>query len=206
MLYYETISPSTLELLKSIQSIPALQDTYLVGGTSLALQMGHRKSIDLDIFGSIQTPVSEIRQVLAVEHTVQVLKESRNINICLVDGVKVDFVNYSYSLLKPMVVQDNLRLASVEDIAAMKISAVIGRGTKKDFIDLYFLLKSYSLKDILDFYSAKYPDGTLFIALKSLTYFEDAEPDPMPEMLETANWPQVKETISSAVRDYLSRR
>lgn len=204
MLHYETISPSTLELLKSIQSIPFLQDTYLVGGTALALQLGHRKSIDLDIFGSISASSSEIRQTLSAKHSVQVLKESANIDIYLVDGVKVDFVNYSYGLIQPVIVQDNLRLAAIEDIAAMKIAAVIGRGTKKDFTDLFFLLKRYSLKEILGFYSSKYPDGTLFIALKSLTYFEDAESDPMPEMLENVIWAQIKESVSSSVRSYLS--
>ena len=204
MLHYETISPSTLELLKSIQSIAFLQDTCLVGGTALALQLGHRKSIDLDIFGSITASSSEIRQTLSAKHSVQVLKESANINIYLVDGVKVDFVNYSYGLVEPVVVQDNLRLASIEDIAAMKIAAIIGRGTKKDFIDLFFLLRRYSLKELLGFYSAKYPDGTLFIALKSLTYFEDAESDPMPEMLEHMNWAQIKESVSLSVRSYLS--
>ncbi len=79
MLHYETISPETLELLKSIQSIPALYDACLVGGTALALQLGHRKSIDLDMFGCIHSPVSEIRRELSDGHTLQILKESDNI-------------------------------------------------------------------------------------------------------------------------------
>ncbi len=205
MLHYETISPATLELLKSIQSISDLHDTCLVGGTALALQLGHRKSIDLDMFGNIHSPASEIRRKLSETHTLQILKESDNINIYLVDGVKVDFVNYAYDWLNPIVTEDNLRLASVEDIAAMKIAAVIGRGTRKDFIDLYFLLRTYSMKEILDFYSDKYPDGSLFIAVKSLSYFDDAETDPMPEMLESVSWQCVKETIASAVRDFAGR-
>lgn len=204
MLHYETISPTTLELLKSIQSIPNLHDTRLVGGTALALQLGHRKSIDLDMFGSINSPVSEIRQKLSKEHIMQILKESDNINIYLVDGVKVDFVNYAYDWLKPIIEEEGLRLASIEDIAAMKIAAIIGRGTKKDFVDLYFLLRIYSMKEILDFYSTKYPDGSLFIAIKSLSYFDDAESDPMPEMLEAISWPYIKETIVNTLRSFLS--
>lgn len=205
MLHYETISPATLELLKNIQSIPALHDTCLVGGTALALQLGHRKSIDLDMFGSIHSPASEIRRKLSDGHMLQILKESDNINIYLVDGVKVDFVNYVYDWLNPIVTEDTLRLASVEDIAAMKIAAVIGRGTKKDFIDLYFLLRTYSMTEILDFYSSKYPDGSLFIAVKSLSYFDDAESDPTPEMLEPVSWQRIKETIAAAVRDFACR-
>lgn len=81
MLHYETISPAALELLKSLQSFPDLHDTCLVGGTALALQLGHRKSIDLDIFGSIHTPMSEIRRKLSESHRVQILKESDNISI-----------------------------------------------------------------------------------------------------------------------------
>lgn len=86
----------------------------------------------------------------------------------------------------------------------MKVAAIIGRGTKKDFIDLYFLLRIYSLQEILDLYSSKYPDGTLFVAIKSLTYFEDAESDPLPEMLEQIDWAEVKGTIVSAVRNLLA--
>lgn len=133
-----------------------------------------------------------------------IIWKSENICIYIVDGVKVDFVKYPYSLLKPVVEQDNLRLASVEDIAAMKVAAIIGRGTRKDFIDIYFLLKIFSLQEILDLYSSKYPDGTLFVAIKSLTYFEDAESDPVPEMLEAVNWSEVKKDIVSAVRNLLA--
>ena len=91
-------------------------------------------------------------------------------------------------------------LASIKDIAAMKIYAIIGRGTKKDFIDMFFLLQRFSLEDILDFYVKKYPDGSLFMALKSLSYFDDAEGDPMPKMLEQVSWEQVKDAIGEAIR------
>ena len=81
----------------------------------------------------------------------------------------------------------------------MKIAAIIGRGTKKDFIDLYFLLKQYSLKEILNLYLQKYPDGSLFIAMKSLSYFEDAEADPLPVMFEELSWPDVKALIGESI-------
>lgn len=171
----------------------------MVGGTALALQLGHRNSVDLDLFGTIAATSDEIRSTLSAKYQVNIIKESANINIYVVDGVKVDFVNYSYGWIDNEVRDDSIILAGVKDIAAMKIAAVIGRGTKKDFIDLFFLLRHFSLQQILDLYMQKYPDGSMFIAMKSLTYFEDAEPDPMPVMFESADWGNVKDTIRKAV-------
>ena len=161
--------------------------------------MGHRNSIDLDLFGSIAASSEEIREILSAGHQINIIKESKNINIYVVDGVKVDIVNYRYGWLEDAVKDDIIVLASISDIAAMKIAAIIGRGTKKDFIDLFFLLRTFSLQQILDLYMQKYPDGSMFIAMKSLTYFEDAESDPMPKMFENVSWETVKESIRNSV-------
>jgi hypothetical protein len=199
MLQYQTIEPGTLQLLKSLQAMPLFQGLRLVGGTALALQLGHRKSIDLDLFGRLEADPLEILEALEESHTVSVIKESKNIHIYMVDGVKVDFVNYKYSWIDEPVVDSDITLASVKDISAMKIAAVIGRGTKKDFIDIDTLLCSFTLRELLELYMQKYPDGTLFIAMKSLTYFEDAESDPMPFMFEDTDWENVKTRIREAV-------
>lgn len=199
MLQYKTIHPETLHLLKDLQSLPILNGTRLVGGTALALQLGHRKSIDLDLFGTVQTSSEELREVLSEGHTLTIGKESKNIHIYLIDGVKVDIVNYNYPWIDLPVESDGFVLAGVKDIAAMKISAIVGRGTKKDFIDLYFLLRRFSLQEILEMYREKYQDGSIFIAMKSLCYFEDAEPDPFPAMFEDIIWEEVKQTIRQAV-------
>ena len=121
------------------------------------------------------------------------------IHIYLIDGVKVDLVNYKYDWIGSPVQEDVIRLAGVKDIAAMKVAAIIGRGTKKDFIDMNRLLQIYSLKEILDMYMQKYPDGSLFIAMKSLSYFEDAESDPMPFMFDEIDWGVVKASIREAI-------
>jgi len=199
MLHYTTIEPRTLQLLKQLQSEPIFSGCRLVGGTALALQLGHRNSVDLDLFGSIAASSEEIREILSAGHQINIIKESKNINIYVVDGVKVDIVNYRYGWLEDAVKDDIIVLASISDIAAMKIAAIIGRGTKKDFIDLFFLLRTFSLQQILDLYMQKYPDGSMFIAMKSLTYFEDAESDPMPKMFENVSWETVKEFISDSV-------
>ena len=182
MLYLETVESSTLELLKKLQRLPVLEQTRLVGGTALALQLGHRKSIDLDFFGTVDCEAEYLRESIAGIASLTILKESPHIHIYIVDGIKVDIVNYKYPWLDDVVLEQGLRLASVSDIAAMKITAIIGRGTKKDFIDIAFLLHHFSLEEILHFYAAKYNDSSVFMAMKSLAYFDDAEADPMPDM------------------------
>ena len=166
------------------------------------MQLGHRSSIDLDFFGSVQASSDELREALSARHSITIVKESKNINIYIIDGVKVDMVNYRYSWINEPVQGDGFILAGLKDIAAMKIAAVVGRGTKKDFIDLYFLLQHFSLHEILDFYMQKYPDGSMFIAMKSLSYFEDAEADPMPVMFDDVSWEDVKVFIRQAIVSY----
>ena len=200
MLHLETIESNTLELLRKLQSLYIFKNSRLVGGTALALQLGHRKSVDLDLFGTIEITPEEIQEVCRKAGELEISKVSRNINIFWIDGIKVDCVNYPYGWLDECRVLDGIRLASVNDIAAMKISAIINRGTKKDFIDLYFLLQKMSLNHILDLYDQKYPDGSRFIAIKSLTYFEDAEDDPMPFMFNDITWNDVKASIITEVR------
>lgn len=197
MLHYTTIDPSTLELLKKLQKLSCLADTRLVGGTAYALQKGHRKSIDIDLFGSVDVTPEELQEELKNIGSLQILKNSKHIHVYALNGVKVDIVNYSYPWLEPAVIEDGLRLAHVKDICAMKLAAITGRGSKKDFVDLYFLLQSFELAEIFDLYSQKYKDGSVFLAMKSLSYFDDAEKDPDPEMLIPVTWKSIKDSISS---------
>lgn len=199
MLFYETIEPSTLDLLRRIQSEALFKECRLVGGTSLALQFGHRKSIDLDFFGKFEPDPLQIKDLLKGIGSVQVLQESKFIFQYVVNDVKVDFVNYPYGWISERVDEDNLYLAGPRDIAAMKLAAITNRGTKKDFIDLFELLGHFSLTQMLDFYKDKYADGIPFTTLKSLTWFEDAEDDPMPTMLRDYSWEKVKDRISAEV-------
>lgn len=197
MLYLSTVESTTLELLKRLQQLPVLSNTRLVGGTALALQLGHRKSIDLDFFGRINVNSQELREALQTLGMLTVLSDSKNIHIYVLNGVKIDIVNYTYPWIDDVVCKDGIRLASPKDIAAMKITAIEGRGTKKDFVDIYFLLKTYSLNNILDFYAQKYSDSSSFMAMKSLAYFEDAEEDPMPYMFVDVSWDEIKRSILS---------
>lgn len=195
MLQTQTIRPELLELLRAIMSSELFSGFNLVGGTALALQIGHRFSIDIDMFGNAEIDEFEFIEELSAFGNVIVLKKSKNIIILSVDGIKVDFVNYKYPLLEKITTIENIRLVSDKDIAAMKLNAIAGIGSRKDFIDLYFLLKKYSLRMLLDFYKTKYADGSEFMVLKSLTYFEDAETEEMPVMYESINWNEIKQII-----------
>lgn len=203
MLSYKTVEPHTLELLKRIMAEPLFADMRLVGGTALALQYGHRQSVDLDVFGSMPQDAEVMEEKLSLIGELHIIKSSDRIRIYSLDRTKVDFVDYSrYPWIDKPVVDGTVRLASPKDIAAMKVNAAEGRGTKKDFIDIYFLLQHYSLSDILDFYSQKYPEYSKFRALMSLTYFEDAEDQLMPKMFKAVSWETVKKEIDNAVKVY----
>lgn len=136
--------------------------------------------------------------------SVVLLSKSKNILVYVVNDVKVDFVNYDYRWVKPVLNIQGFRLASKEDIVAMKLNAIAGRGSKKDFIDLFFLLKQFSLGELLDFYKSKYPDGSEFMVLKSLGYFDDADEDETPNMLLPMNWEQVKIHIAQQLKEYFN--
>ncbi|WP_396169427.1 nucleotidyl transferase AbiEii/AbiGii toxin family protein [Flavobacterium sp.] len=199
MLQTQTVSPELLELLEKIMKLDSFNDYLLVGGTSLALQMGHRNSIDIDLFGNCEINEELFTRTLNGFGTFEVFKKSKNILITSINGVKVDFVNYKYPLLRDYIVINGIRMASKEDIAAMKINAIAGRGSKKDFIDLYFLLNEFSLTEIIDFYLQKYFDGSKFMAIKSLSYFSDADIDQTPDIYLDFNWETCKQKIISEV-------
>ena len=200
MLHRKTITTPTLGILKNITAIPELSGFNLAGGTSLALQIGHRLSVDLDFFGDRPFETQEILDLLKPIGQVRMLSQSKNILILNVEGVKVDFVNYRYPLIKEIVQIEGLRLLDLPDIAAMKLAAIAGRVRKKDFIDIYFLLKKYSLAQFFEFYNAKYEDGSILMVSRSITYFDDADQDEDLMIFKKTSWQTVKETILKEVR------
>lgn len=203
MLSIQTVQPDTLELLKAISAQPEVKELRLVGGTALALQYGHRQSVDLDFFGRLPEDKDELIDVVRRVGDVTVLNRSKIILQMVVNQVKVDFVDYSrYPWIDEPILGDGFVLASDKDIAAMKINAIMGRGTRKDFIDLYVLLQHYSLTQIMDFYRQKYPEFSEYRALLSMTYFDDAEMQDMPLMFIKTPWKSMKTSIIQAIEAY----
>lgn len=198
MLHVETVSSDTLALLKRIQALAILSETRLVGGTALALHLGHRRSIDLDFFGTwdesnLQSELESCGRVVRTGGTLRM-------QFYEIDGIKVDFVTYPYAWIKEASIIDGIRLAHMEDIAAMKLETIVNRGSKKDFMDVAVLLEHFTLKQMLALYRRKYPNGVMLHVMRSLVYFEDAEGTGMPAMLKPLTWEVAKERISDAVR------
>lgn len=200
MLRTFTVERRTLALLKQLQQMPLLQNSRLVGGTALALQLGHRNSIDLDFFGEFQNSYIDFLNTFNNEGlTVNSLQNTKSIHIFEIEGVKVDIVNYPYKWLEDPIEDDGIKLSGLKDIASMKLAAITNRGTKKDFIDMYFLLQHFSLNEMVEYYKTKYDTNSIYNVIRSLVYFADAENDPMPKMYIPVIWDEVKSVIKESV-------
>ena len=204
MLQTQAVNPQLLGLLRKLMEVDVFHPFVLVGGTSLALQIGHRMSVDIDLFGEVELDEYGFTDILNDIGSTVLLKKSKNILIYSVDGIKLDFVNYGYPWLALPSLVENVRLASREDITAMKLNAIVGRGSKKDFIDLFFLLNEFSLAEMVEFYYMKYQQNSLLMVLKSLTYFDDADEEDDPVILDKCNWERVKRTIRREVKKHIT--
>lgn len=203
MLQLQTVKPNTLKLLKSLMHKEYLNSFVLVGGTALALQMGNRESIDLDLFSTADFSSNEILSSLLNDYQIIVNNQLTQTLISTINQVKVDFIKFHYPIIRPFVIIENIRMASIEDIAAMKLDAITGRGSKKDFYDLFFLLQHYSIDELFSFYSEKYPHQTTFHVIRGLSYFEDAEIQPNPIVFDkTISWDVVKQKIISTIQGF----
>ena len=208
MLQDKAVLPGTLALLRRLVSLNDLSDFALVGGTALALKYGHRYSEDLDLFNHREFDRNKIKELLQKEfgnhftHQETGFKKSL---FCSIHNVKVDVIYYPHMLIREIVVIDEIPMYSDEDISAMKIQAILGRGKKKDFWDLALLLEKYGLENIMNWHSEKFPNQMLLISIpQTITYFDDAELSQDPDCLNGLSWEQVKEIIRKAVRDYLA--
>lgn len=208
MLQFKTVEPITLSVLRTLMNLPELQNFALVGGTALALKYGHRLSIDLDLFSTIPFENNKILDILKKEFGNKLAIESSTAKwgiFCYVEDIKVDIVYYPHPLIDKLEVEDGIRLYSSADIVGMKINAILGRGKKKDFWDLYELLEHYSLEEIIDLHRKKFPDQNLLITIpQSIIYFVDAEESEDPVSLKGQTWDLVKKRIQEKVRNYLA--
>jgi hypothetical protein len=195
-MHKEAISKSTERVLAKITGQIG-SGFYLAGGTALAIQLGHRLSIDLDWFSANDFSRNTLREMLSRAGHFELTEEEEGTMHGLLDDVRMSFLRYPYPLLFPLVEFEGSRLADERDIAAMKLDAVSSRGSKKDFIDIYFLLEKYPLSDLLEIFEKKYAaiKFNRIHILKSLSYFEDAESEPTPIMLKSVSWEEVKKKI-----------
>ena len=194
------IDPATFSLIQELQAIPELKEFCLVGGTALALQLGHRNSIDIDLFSIKEFDDTEIMDLLNSKYSVQEIFRRSNTIISLVNNIKTDFIRHNYPLLKQPITEEGITFLSKQDIAGMKFHAIIQSGKRlKDFIDIYFLLEHYSMQQMVGFFASKYTYSNPMIAMKAVNYFDDIDEniDP-PKMLNPLSVKTITDRIKEA--------
>jgi predicted nucleotidyltransferase component of viral defense system len=207
MLRIETVEPHTFSVLKQLMQMPELKDFALVGGTALSLLYGHRMSVDLDLFSN--KPFDNEIIVNALKNQFGASFDNRSTNprfgiFCFVNEVKIDIVRHPHPIIRPELLIDEIRMFSTEDIVAMKVQAILGRGKKKDFWDVAELLKHYPIVDFINLHKEKYTTQNLYITVpQAITYFADADESEDPICLQNQSWDSVKDFISKKVSEYL---
>jgi hypothetical protein len=196
-LFFETITEDMRLVLSGFSQTEIGARFYLAGGTALSLHLGHRRSVDLDFFSpteDIPTIRAVLEESLAAFHPTLADSAWGNL-VYLAKDVRVGFYGYGFPLVAPLIEIENLRLASVEDIALMKLDALLSRAARKDFYDLYFICQKISLRQLFDLAPQKYPNVRDFEVqtVKRLVYFENAEADVDPILLQPVSWQAVKE-------------
>src|SRR3989344_625819 len=205
-MHEEALTPATRSLFNELSGVLQIKQFYLAGGSALALYFGHRFSIDLDWFspdfqndGTLAIDLKKLgafRIEFDNEHSIK----------GLLKGVSISVFRYPYPLIRPTLsVGEVLQLASKEDIACMKLEAASRRGSKKDFVDLFFLFQEFSLAQILGFMKEKYKglEYNTTHLLRSLTYFDDAEGQEVQMIATDTNWSKIKEKITQMVKEYM---
>ncbi len=202
--FSNTLPRDTAKLVSLIQERQPdfLSSFYLSGGTGLSLQLGHRESEDLDFFSQDSFIPQNIEKQLTQFGKLSQTEVAEDTLNTFLGAVKLQFLGYPYSVLKPFVEWNGIKISSVLDIACTKLQTISMRGSKKDFVDLYFILEQYTLEDLFLATQKKYSesDYSQTHILKSLVYFEDAEEQPMPRMIKPAHWNEIKEKITKTVK------
>lgn len=207
----EVVPEQSWKTLGDFWEAPFPNHLYLAGGTGLALTLGHRRSNDFDFFSKELFDENILIQELR-GHLKNFTVKSKAVHTLHieVDRVKVTFLGYNYPLLFPTLdyvgqKRTLFEVADLRDIACMKIDAIASRGSRRDFVDLYAVTRKYPMPDLIRLFDKKY-SGVSFNrvhVLKSLTYFSDAESEPMPEMLINLSWEEVKDFFLGEVRKLL---
>ena len=195
-MFRQILTGAQQTVLELLSRIPEVRTFYLAGGTGLALHLGHRRSEDFDFFRASELVPQDLLTVLREIGEVVVLQEATGTLTVRLRGVATSFFRYDYPLLRPLRESPwRLPLADPDDIAAMKLAAVAGRGSRKDFVDLYvYAHEIASLQQALAWFHEKYRGLTVdpYHVLRSLTFFDDAESETMPHLSIAVTWDEIK--------------
>ena len=203
MLQTQTVERETLELLKELMGDVRLGQFSLAEGTALALYMGHRKSIDLDLFSPACFDAPGMEKYLAERYGFRTDMLEKNTLKGSIGGVAVDMITHAYPTLRPFISEEGIRLYSREDIAAMKLSAIADSGTRlKDFIDVAYLSTVMPLADMVAAYGEKYRNSNPVRALKGLDYYADIIHDEHIKLLDGVySWEHIRKRLADMISD-----
>lgn len=204
--YWNTITPEMRSALAGFAKNKLSKEFYLAGGTALALQLGHRLSVDLDFFSATQEDIPALMEPLrhALKEFSPILSDSSWGNLVfLANNVRVGFYGYGYEMAKPLLQAEGIALAGVEDIALMKMDALLSRASRKDFHDLYAIFQRISLRALLDLAPKKFFHARDFEAqvIRHLVYFERAEQEAPIPLIEQAEWQTVKDYFKRQAKE-----
>jgi Nucleotidyl transferase AbiEii toxin, Type IV TA system len=195
------VETGTLDLIKRLSADEKFNDFNLVGGTALALQIGHRISVDIDLFAKSEFDSLKMADYLEDKYKAVEVQTSRSGVFCFVDGIKIDMLTHDYNWLAPPSTIENIRLASLDDIAAMKVHAIVNSGARlRDFADMYFILEHRNLDQVLKAYINKYPNSSTEIAKLGLLYYNQISTKTDINYIgRERNWPEITERLKEAV-------
>jgi len=201
MLYTETVTPQMWELLQRLMKDEKLKEFNLVGGTALSLMIGHRLSVDLDLFSTQDFDVKDMLAHLRSEHPVKIRELFDNTMLLNIGKVKVDILAHKYPWQETINSEQGIRLVSLQDIGAMKLHAIFQNGTRiKDFVDMHFLLEHHPLKTYLNAYQNKY-NGNPALASHSLLHHENIDMEEKVKLLKgkETSWAKITQRLKKAV-------
>jgi len=203
-IHTEVLSESQRRILPAMCGVLTDLNLYMGGGTALALQLGHRLSVDFDWFTfKLGDPERVLRRLRSAPIPFEVLSIDVETLYLLVGGVQMSFLGYDYPLLGPLALwkEVGLHLANMKDIACMKLSAIASRGSRKDFVDLHFLIRSFdSLDAYVQLYREKFKSRDIGHVVRSLVYFDDADAEPELKMIKPLSWDRIKSDFEAWVK------
>lgn len=205
-MHKETVTPELLKVLKKLMTMDELSSFRLVGGTAIALQLGHRKSVDIDLFTNQKTDLRKVSKAISKAFALKdMVLTTTHIGV-FIDGIRVDiYDDWHIPFHKEPVLEEEIRLSALEDLAAFKLSTIIGRREKKDYIDLYFLFNTLTASLILSTFHNYEPlmsDKSILFAMSEIDT-AIANQTPMPDMLEKLDWKEVRTLFIVASRAYM---
>lgn len=205
MLYLDTVSPALLKIIQIVSKELLFADFRLVGGTALSLQLGHRLSVDADFFSNSDFDKDRARLKLAeLLPGFAVLKESSHGFAGVYQNVKLDLYTWPVPFLSPLIETAGIRMAHLEDIAALKLEAIVNRKEEKDFRDIHALLSVFSLAQLLDFFKLRIPSRDLRLVVDHLAAAPAANRLESISLLKVIDYKIISETILAAIRDHLA--